>query len=140
MALFMTVITKLTARGIYFDLEPIFIELNQRFFANQIDAKLRWGLSMKRAPKFSIRLGSYQPHNRLITIHPCLDQAIVPLICVERILFHEMNHQYWPAKISPTGKRLVHHREFNLFERRYPYLQEADTWIKANLKLFLSGG
>lgn len=126
------------AKGIYFDLGPIFDELNVRFFAQSIDAALSWGRQYKpQAQKRSIRLGSYHPKYRSITIHPCLDQAMVPRICLERILFHEMAHQKFPTIKTPTGKMLVHYEAFYQFERTYPYLQEADGWIKANLHRLL---
>jgi len=124
-------------RGLYFDLHPIFCELNSRFFGGKISAHLRWGQRRTIANKRAIRLGSYHPKQKVITINPCLDQAMVPSICLERILFHEMAHQYFPAKKSPTGKNLVHYREFNEFERNYPYLKEADLWLKANLSRLL---
>lgn len=125
--------------GIYFDLSPIFHDLNQRFFNEKIEATLKWGQRRTHtgSNKRSLRLGSYHPHSKTIVINPCLDQAMVPLICVERILFHEMLHQYLPAIKSPTGKRLVHYREFNEFEKTYPYLIQADSWIKLNLSRLL---
>ncbi len=128
------------AQGIYFDLRPIFSELNRRFFAEAIDAQLRWGIrrTLKHKSKRSLRLGSYHPHNRTIFINPCLDQAIVPAICVERILFHEMIHQHLPAKRDHAGKTRIHHQEFYEFEKKYPYLREADGWIKANLARLLA--
>jgi predicted SprT family Zn-dependent metalloprotease len=120
--------------GLYFDLQAIFNELNNRFFAAQIEAKLRWGQRRVGAQaKRAIRLGSYHPRTKIITINPCLDQAIVPKICLERIVFHEMVHQYLPAKKSPAGKNLIHHKEFNTFEKSYPYLREADLWLESNL-------
>lgn len=127
------------ALGIYFDLEKIFYELNHKYFAGQISATLKWGAKRKHnGLKRSIRLGSYHPHKKAIIIHPCLDQAIVPAICVERILFHEMLHQHLPIKKSPTGKNLAHYPEFNEFEKNYPYLREADLWLKNHLSRLLT--
>lgn len=128
-------------KGLYYDLAPMFEALNERFFKQKnIFARLRWGKkrSGSNLSKRSIRLGSYQPSSKIITIHPCLDQAIVPSICVERILFHEMLHQHFPAKKCKSGRMLVHYREFYEFEKKYPYLKEADLWIKANLQRLLS--
>jgi hypothetical protein len=129
----------LVSRGVYFDLAPIFADLNRRFFNEGISAYLKWGRHRKHLDlrKKSIRLGSYNPYSRLIIIHPCLDQAMVPTICLERILFHEMLHQRFPSKKSATGKNLVHYREFLDFEKSYPYLNEADRWLKANLARLL---
>jgi hypothetical protein len=124
-------------QGIYFDLELIFKELNERFFAGSINARLRWGIRRQSEGKKSLRLGSYQPKNKIITINPCLDQAVVPRLCLERILFHEMIHQYMPAKKSALGKNSIHHDEFNAFEKNFPFLKEADLWLSANLARLL---
>jgi predicted metal-dependent hydrolase len=123
--------------GNYFDLAPIFKELNTRFFDNKIEALLRWGQKRTAHGKMTIRLGSYHPLKKTITIHPCLDQARVPMIAIERIIFHEMAHQKFPSITSSSGRILVHYPEFNRFEKTYPYLKEADQWIKANLASLL---
>jgi hypothetical protein len=123
--------------GIYFDLILIFMDLNERFFNRSINASVNWGRTRKINQKNSIRLGSYHDTHKSITIHPALDQPIVPLICLERIMFHEMLHQYFPCKKGLNGRRLVHYREFYDFEKKYPYLTEADRWLKINLKKLL---
>lgn len=127
------------ALGIYFDLQTLFHELNHKFFDGKIDALVKWGMKRKTTTaKRSIRLGSYHPHKKTIIINPCLDQAIVPTICVERILFHEMLHQHLPIKKGPCGKNLAHYPEFYAFEKNYPYLKQADLWIKNHLNRLLS--
>jgi hypothetical protein len=98
--------------GIYFDLTAIFADLNERFFNRSINASVNWGRTRKIKRKNSIRLGSYHDTDKSITIHPALDQPTVPLICLERIMFHEMLHQYLPSKKGPKGRILVHYREF----------------------------
>lgn len=124
--------------GSHYDLAQIFNDLNTRFFEKKISASITWGRRRKaRSKKSSIRLGSYHHDTRAIIINPCLDQAQVPAICVERIVFHEMNHQKYPIK-RVKGKNLIHYREFYEYEKTYPYLKEADSWIKANLGLLLS--
>lgn len=128
-----TVAKKTYTKGIYFDLAPIFHDLNRRFFNHTIAARLTWGQRKTLSHKRSIRLGSYHPTKKIIIINPCLDQAIVPHICVERIMFHEMLHQFFPSIKSSTGKNLIHHREFYDFEKTYPYLEQADRWLSVNL-------
>ena len=125
--------------GTYFNLMPIFRDLNQRFFHDKITARVRWGRrrSFAAHAKCSIRLGSYSPSNQTIIINPCLDQASVPLLCLERILFHEMLHQHLPAKKSSRGRSEIHHRQFKDFEKSFPHLKEADLWIAANLTRLL---
>lgn len=121
-------------RGVYFDLTLIFNKLNADFFNNEITADLCWGKKTpKNEKKRSIRLGSYHPKCGLITIHRCLDQAMVPSICIERIVFHEMAHQKFPCIKGKGGKRIIHHLAFTQFEKTYPFLKEADQWFKANL-------
>lgn len=128
------------SKGVYFDLLPMYHDLNRRFFNGTITAQLSWGMrrKAKEGSKRSIRLGSYHPHSKTILINPCLDQAIVPAICVERILFHEMLHQHLPAKRDRSGKQRMHYPEFYDYEKKYPYLREADGWIKANLPRLLA--
>jgi len=126
-------------QGVYFDLTALFASLNQRFFDNKISAQIKWGQRRKvmGLKKRSLKMGSYHPYDRSIIINPCLDQAIVPKICVERILFHEMAHQKFPVKKGKNGKNIIHYREFYDFEKNYPYLEQADLWIKANLDRLL---
>jgi predicted metal-dependent hydrolase len=127
------------AIGVYFDLNQLFFDLNQRFFFGTISAQIKWGAKKKPLKaKRSIRLGSYHPQKKVIIIHPCLDQAIVPKICIERILFHEMAHQHLPSIKSPCGKTLSHYPKFNEFEKNYPYLKEADLWLKTHLPRLLA--
>jgi hypothetical protein len=128
---------RLKKLGLYHNLEPIFMDLNQRYFALTIEASIGWGQKRTTNQKRSIRLGSYYPHKKAIFIHPCLDQAIVPHICIERIVFHEMVHAHLPGKLSSAGKLLVHYPEFYEFEKKYPYLEQADRWLKANLPRLL---
>lgn len=127
-------------KGIYFNLNEIFSDLNISFFNNEISAILRWGTIKKNFDfkKRSIRLGSYQHDTKTITIHPNLDRAIVPQIILERIIFHEMAHQKFPIKKGPNGKNLIHYKEFYDFEKTYPYLAQADLWLKANLNKLLN--
>lgn len=122
----------------HFDLIAIFNDLNQRFFHNTIKASIRFGQLRKSKHKYSIRLGSYHHIHKAITIHPSLNQPLIPLICVERIIFHEMLHQYLPMKKGPKGKMLIHYPEFYAFEQKYPYLKEADRWLKTNLITLLT--
>ncbi len=63
---------KLITRGVYFDLLPIFVDLNRRFFNENINAQLTWGIRRRAvtASKRSIRLGSYSPHRKIIRDQP----------------------------------------------------------------------
>lgn len=123
---------------ICFKLENIFSELNNQFFNGAITANIKWGQKrVSHRAKRSILLGSYNIQKKTITIHPALNQPEIPLICLERIVFHEMLHEKFPRK-KTSSKNCIHHPEFLNFEKSYPYLRQADIWIKNNLKKLLA--
>jgi hypothetical protein len=127
------------ARGVYHDLGDIYNRLNQIYFQDRIKAKLTWGRhrSNTTGRKYSIRLGSYCPSSRLITIHPVLDQASVPRLCVERIVYHEMLHEAHPARKVSRDRRSIHTPEFRAAEAQFIGAKLADEWFKANLDRIL---
>jgi len=127
-------------QGIYHDLEAIFTKLNQLYFNGSVSAQVVWGKKApsRRSAQRSIRLGSYCSKRRLITIHPALDQALVPRMCVERILFHEMLHQRCPPKQIRRGFRSVHPPEFLEQEKQFAGLELVDEWFKAHLTVVLA--
>jgi hypothetical protein len=126
--------------GVYHDLDAIFIKLNHLYFNGSISAQVVWGkkASSSLGLQRSIRLGSYCSKRRLITIHPALDQALVPRLCVERILFHEMLHQQCPPKQNKRGRRSVHPPEFLAQEKKFAGLNVVDEWFKAHLTVVLA--
>jgi hypothetical protein len=126
-------------RGVYHDLGDIYDRLNLAYFDNRIQAKVTWGRHRANSDgrKHSIRLGSYCLESSLITIHPVLDQASVPRLCVERIVYHEMLHQACPAKKISRDRRSIHTPEFRAAEARFIGAELADGWFKANLDRIL---
>ena len=121
--------------GIYHSLSCIYLRLNEQYFANQITAFVTWGKWGKRSPRFSsIRLGSYDATKKLITIHPALDQASVPRLCVERIVYHEMLHQKHPILKGKRGRRLIHTPSFRQDEKKFTGATLADQWFEQNIK------
>ncbi len=125
--------------GVYHNLDAIFEQLNQRFFNNQIVANLQWGQSSTQPGKNkrSIRLGSYDPKTKQITIHPSLDQAFVPQLCVERIVYHEMLHQLHPQQII-NKRRIIHSKAYRKDEKAFPQAELADRLIGQILTRLLS--
>jgi hypothetical protein len=125
-------------RGVYHDLGEIYRRLNHTYFENRINATITWGRHRSSAGgrKYSIRLGSYESNARLITIHPVLDQASVPRLCVERIVYHEMLHERHPAK-RIRGRRSIHTPEFKAAEALFIGATLADDWFKTNLDRIL---
>ena len=152
---------KLQPRGRHHDLEELRDRANRTYFDNQIDVSITWGrgahggglglqhfrqdarkyLRRRRkqttrnqtASSFHIRLGSYHDRDRLVRIHPVLDQADVPRYVVESIVYHEMLHQAVPP-IKRAQRRVVHSTEFRRRERLYAHYEKAEAWLAKNLE------
>lgn len=128
---------RVESRGQHHDLELIYSRLNRRFFRNAVDVTITYGPAPRvRAPRKSIKMGSYSPEARVIRIHPALDQPRVPRYFVEWIVFHEMLHHQMRARVR-NGRRQVHTPEFAHKERRFPHFARARRWEDENLDLLL---
>jgi predicted metal-dependent hydrolase len=82
-------------------------------------------------------MGVYFHDQKVIRIHPALDDGRVPRYFVEMVLFHEMLHQVFPPAVDRAGRRIVHGHEFRAAERRFPGYERARAWEKAHLHLLL---
>jgi hypothetical protein len=124
--------------GEHYDLQRIFDDLNARYFSNAVRARITWGRSGKAKRKHSIKLGSYHASERLIRIHPALDQAFVPSFFITFVVFHEMLHeQLGTSDRTMDGRRCVHPPEFRALEARFPQAAEALQWEQENLNRLL---
>jgi hypothetical protein len=119
------------------DLREIFDELNERYFANRIDATITWGVRLGRPRRRdSIKMGSYAVEDRLIRIHRALDRAFVPRYFVAWIVFHEMLHQVHDIRIK-NGRREFHSKEFMADESQFDQFEQAKRWERANIDALL---
>jgi hypothetical protein len=130
---------RLRTRGLHHDLLEIFDELNARWFANKLKVRVTWA---RRAPhtrhrRRSVRLGTYVGDDRLIRIHPVLDQPWVPRFFVAYVLFHEMLHAVVPAPVE-RGRQCFHGPAFRQLERSYPDYAKALAWERSNLRRLLT--
>jgi hypothetical protein len=128
----------LQARGHYFDLEAIYQELNQTYFANRIQARITWSRQPSKRPRTSIRFGSYHARDRVIRIHRLLDQSFVPRYVVEDVVFHEMLHQLIPRQ-RVNGRWCIHPPAFRQHEQRFRYHRQAKQWQCRHLSRLLHG-
>jgi hypothetical protein len=128
----------LHTRGYHFDLEAIYGELNQTYFANRIQASITWSRRPPQRPRQSICFGSYHAQDRLIRIHPLLDQAFVPHYVIANVVFHEMLHQLFPRQ-RVQGRWRLHPPEFRRHERLFPHYQQAEQWQRQHLLRLLRG-
>jgi hypothetical protein len=128
----------LQTQGHHFDLEAIYRELNQTYFANRIQARITWSRRSPQRPRTSIRFGSYHASDRLIRIHRLLDQPFVPRYVLENVVFHEMLHQLIPRQ-RINGRWYVHPPEFRRQAQRFLYYQQAEQWKRRHLARLLRG-
>ena len=127
----------LAARGRVHDLADIYDELNAQHFERRVAARIGWGRRPPDGRRRSIKMGVYFHDQKLIRIHPALDDERVPRHFVRLVVFHEMLHQVVPPQVDARGRRTVHGREFRNAERRFPDYERARAWEKTNLHLLL---
>ena len=122
----------LGAVGLRFDLNGIRDALNRVYFKNPVDVPVVWARVRKRRKQRSIRLGSYSFEDRVIRIHPALDQDFVPACVVVGVVYHEMLHHDLGA-VHVSGRRLVHTAKFRKREQAFVHHRRAEAWEKKNL-------
>jgi hypothetical protein len=131
--------TALRSEGRHHDLRAIADDLARRHFGGEVEVRITWGkrVQPKRRQR-SLQLGTYLPEERLIRIHPTLDQPWVPSFFVEAVVFHEMLHHDMPAVVQ-NGRRHYHTRAFRTRERSFEYHSAAQQWQEENLWRLLRG-
>lgn len=124
--------------GEHHDLREIYDELNERYFANKIEAAITWGARSGRPRRRnSIKMGSYSVEDRLIRIHRSLDRAFVPKFFVAWIVFHEMLHQVHDIRVK-NGRREFHSKEFMADEAQFEQYDQARSWERRHLDALLT--
>ena len=122
------------AQGKVHDLAEMFARLNRAYFDGAVDSRITWGRASALRRR-TIKLGSYHGNERLIRMHPALDQAFVPAFFVEFVIFHEMLHEHLGTGEGP--RRCVHPPEFRALEARFPRAGEALRWERDNIHRLL---
>ena len=112
-------------RGIVYDLEHIFDQLNVRFFHGLL-ARPRMTWSQVRSRR---SLAHYDPAHNAIVVSKIFDHSRVPRYAVDYIVYHEMLHLKHPVKLRGT-RRCVHGPEFQAEERLFPELEKAKAFLK----------
>lgn len=127
-------------RGEIHDLQAIYDDLNRRYFADRIEARITWSQrtqpGAKRRRRNSIKMGSYSVEDRLIRIHASLDRPFVPKLFVEWIVYHEMLHQKHAIPIV-GGRRQFHTPAFLAEEASFEHYARASRWERENLDRIL---
>src|SRR5262249_40075331 len=114
-----------SAQGHTYDLEAIFEDLNQRFFHGLLARpQMTWSREYARN-----RLGHYDPAHNAIVVSRIFDHPRMPRYVTEYIVYHEMLHLKHPVKVKGS-RRCVHSTEFQLEEKLFPRLAEAQRFLK----------
>jgi hypothetical protein len=114
-----------SAQGRYYDLDEVFDTLNVRFFHGLLGRPLMsWSGEQARH-----LLGHYDPAHNAIIISKVFDQARVPRLAMEYIVYHEMLHLKHPVRMRGT-RRCVHGKEFREDEKAFPQIEEARLFLK----------
>jgi predicted metal-dependent hydrolase len=125
--------------GVTVDLRDVAADLCQRYFEGRLAVAITWGRGAgasqpcrRRTRTSSLQLGSYSYEDRLIRLHPVLDQPEVPRYVLEAVVYHELLHADLPPVLL-NGRRYFHTPEFRRRERLYRHLDKANRWIQEHL-------
>jgi hypothetical protein len=120
----------LRARGEVHDLEAILADVNDKYFGGSVtDVLITWGRrsSTPAKKRTTIKLGSYSAVERLIRLHPVLDNEWVPRYFVSYIVYHELLHHVMP-EVRVGGRTVFHPPEFTRREREFRHHERAMAW------------
>jgi hypothetical protein len=128
----------LITRGKHHDLLELFEKTNARYFDGGVNAVITWGKhgTSKARERKTIKLGSYCAPDRMIRVHPALDQKWVPRYFVAYIVYHEMLHHVIPGSRG-LGRVNLHPPEFKERERQFRFFQRALDWEKKHVARLL---
>ena len=128
----------LVTKGRHHDLLALFEKTNARYFDGAMNLLITWGKrgSVKSRCRKTIKLGSYSAVDRLIRVHPALDQKWVPRYFVAYIVYHEMLHHVIPGSRG-LGRVNLHPPEFRERERQFRHFQRSLDWEKKHVARLL---
>jgi hypothetical protein len=97
---------------------------------------ITWGPRRRSKSRRSLHLGTFDPANGVIRIHPVLDHPSVPASFVQFVIFHELLHAVIPPGSRPGSRH--HPAQFRARERAHPQYefaiqfeeQQLDTLIR----------
>jgi len=119
----------LNAQGKTYDLMKIMREIKTKYGIAKRGVKITWSNARLHKRQQSIRLGSYNHDEKLIRVHPSLDNPSVPKYFVEYIVYHELLHALVPPQDRP-GRRNFHPREYHHLEKQFEHFKEARKYEK----------
>lgn len=125
----------INAQGVYFNLQEIYDEINLHYFQNTIHAQITWGRNVRKRRRVRMQMGSYSGSQKLIRIHPALDQSFVPRYYVAWVIYHEMLHAHFGVDMrnAVTGRRIIHPAKLEFAEKEFEHYEKAHLWEMQNI-------
>ncbi len=133
-------VTEVRVEGAHHDLGEILGELIARYCPDTAPVTITWGrqaASARRARLRTIRMGAYLYEQRVIRIHPALDQPWVPRFFVAWVVFHELLHHVIPA-LDVGGRRVHHTADFRAREATFHDRDRALEWEQRNVRRLIA--
>jgi hypothetical protein len=128
----------LVTKGKHHDLLGLFDDISERYFSGTMNVLITWGKrpTTKAKKRKTIKLGSYSAVDRLIRVHPALDQKWVPRYFVAYIVYHEMLHHVIPGSRG-LGRVNLHPPEFKEREKEFRHFERVLAWEKRHVARLL---
>jgi len=114
----------LSSRGKVYDLRNILRELGEKYNVPTRGIRITWSDARIRRGQETIRLGSFIREDRLIRVHPALDDEKVPKYFVEYIVYHELIHSL-VKPVSRKGWTDFHPKDYYHWEKKFKDYQKA---------------
>lgn len=127
---------RLVQVGRFYDLNPLYQQINQRYFEGKLDLLFTWYGNWGRNSRRRVTFGLYQDNLKLVKMHRILDDPFFPDYFVAFILYHEMLHAVVPGYVDENGYFRIHGPAFKERERLFEHYERAITWEKKNKKHF----
>jgi len=127
---------KLVTEGNHFRLCSIYKQMNQEYFADELDLQITWYGEANRLFRSRINFGLFSDPLKLIKVHRSLDQPDIPDYFVEYVVYHEMLHNVCVPYVEKGGNTVIHTSEFKEREKQFKYFHEACRWLKRHKSRF----
>jgi len=112
-------------QGRHIDLNSMFDQLNERYFASGIPKpRISWS-----AKKSRYVLGRFDATHNTIFISRIFDSPNVPRYVCEYVMYHEMLHIKHHSQVHQS-RLVVHTGEFRAEEKKFLQYREAKFWLK----------
>lgn len=108
--------------GQHMDLKALLTEVKNGWFPEEAAVTVCWGRRGRKRGRRrrSMVYATWHEEQRLIRVHPDLDQPWIPLEFMRYVLYHELCHAVAKPLPASRGRRRIHHAAFKALERQYP--------------------